>query len=322
MRSLLIFLLFTLLAAACQPAPPTATMPAGTPVLQPGSYLRVDGSTSTLPLQQLIACRLLEVKCVWQEGDLFTTTWHVVPALDQEAPEQVLAAIYQIWHSGTHSAYENLIHEETDFILVARKPSPDELEEAKRAGIELQVVPVARDAFVFITHAENPVRGLTLEQIRAIYTGTTTSWAEVGGPDRPIHPYQRDRNSGSQELMQELVMHGEAMIDAPDMILEGMMGPIHAILDDVDGIGYSVYYYATRIFPQPDLQIVAVEGIQPGLVTLASGEYPLTTEVYAVLRSDVRASHPARQLLTWLQSAEGQAIIAESGYVPLDPAGG
>jgi phosphate transport system substrate-binding protein len=321
MRARLICLLIGLTIAGCQAAPSTALSPAATPVLPRGAYLRVDGSTSTLPLQQLIACRLLEVECVWQEGDLFTTTWHVVPALDQEASEQVLVSLYQIWHSGTHTAYENLIHKETDFILVARKPSQDELDEARRSGVELQVVPVAHDAFVFITHTDNPVSGLTLEQLRAIYTGDLRSWAQVGGLDRLIHPYQRNRNSGSQELMQELVMHGEAMIDAPDMILEGMMGPIHAILDDREGIGYSVYYYATRIFPRPELRLLAVDGIQPALETLANGAYPLTTEVYAVLRGNLRASHPARQLLAWLLSAEGQAIIAESGYVPLDPNG-
>jgi phosphate transport system substrate-binding protein len=310
-------LLLALVLCSCQDAVTAGSTPVASPAVSPQGYPRVDGSTSTLPLQVTIACRLLQVRCTWQEGDLFSTTWRILPDFTDERRAQSAEMIFQLWHSGTHSAYVNLIHGEADVILVARSPSPDELEEARRYGVEMDVIPVARDAFVFITHRTNPVEGLTLEQIRSIYTGVYTSWSQVGGPDLPIHPYQRDRNSGSQELMEERVMLGTPMIDAPDMILEGMMGPIHAILDDTSGIGYSVYYYATRIFPQPDLKLLAIEGVQPDSNSLSEGTYPLTTEVYAVLRRDLRAGHPARKLVDWLLSPDGQDAVLASGYIPL-----
>jgi phosphate transport system substrate-binding protein len=335
MRYVWLLALIFFMLSGCQeripPTSPTPTAPASTstalptvaptaapPAVSASSYLRVDGSTSTLPLQVTIACRLLEVTCTWQEGDLFTTTWHIVPEMTSDVSDPAVETIFRLWHSGTNSAYVNLIHAEADVILVARKPSADELDEARRFGVELEVVPVARDAFVFIGHVQNPVPGLTVDQIRAIYTGQLTNWLQAGGPDQSINPYQRDRNSGSQELMEELVMRGAAMIDAPDMILEGMMGPIHAILGDPNGIGYSVYYYATRIFPQPDLKLLAIGGVAPTFDSLSSGEYPLTTEVYAVVRSSLRPSHPARQLVQWLLTPDGQDAVLESGYVPLN----
>ena len=310
-------LLLALVLCSCQDAVTAGSTPVASPAVSPQGYPRVDGSTSTLPLQVMIACRLLQVRCTWHEGDLFSTTWRILPDFTDERRAQSAEMIFQLWHSGTHSAYVNLIHGEADVILVARSPSPDELEEARRYGVEMDVIPVARDGFVFITHRTNPVEGLTLEQIRSIYTGVYTSWSQVGGPDLPIHPYQRDRNSGSQELMEERVMLGTPMIDAPDMILEGMMGPIHAILDDTSGIGYSVYYYATHIFPQPDLKLLAIEGVQPDSNSLSEGTYPLTTEVYAVLRRDLRAGHPARKLVDWLLSPDGQDAVLASGYIPL-----
>jgi len=321
MRKLWVIIFPVLLLSACQVSSPPTTTAATTPVVSSESYLRVDGSTSTLPLQVTIACRLLHVTCSWQEGDFFTTNWQIVPEPSSDVPQASIDAIYQLWHSGTHSAYENLIQDKVDLILVARKPSADELAEARRHRVNLEIVPVARDAFVFITHEENPVISLSLEQIRAIYTGALGKWSQVGGPDLPINPYQRDRNSGSQELMEELVMRGTAMIDAPDMILEGMMGPIHAILDDPNGIGYSVYYFATRIFPQPELKLLAIGGIQPEFETISNGTYPLTTEVYAVVRASLRFSHPARQVLEWLSSPDGQSAVVESGYVPLETGG-
>ena len=98
--------------------------------------------------------------------------------------------------------------------------------------MELEIHAVALDAFVILANTENPVESLQQQDVRAIYTGEITRWNQVGGQAQEINPYQRNRNSGSQELMEKLIMRGEAMIDAPDMSLEGMMGPINALASD------------------------------------------------------------------------------------------
>jgi phosphate transport system substrate-binding protein len=111
-------------------------------------------------------------------------------------------------HHGTHSAYLNLINGEADLILVARSPSMMEFELAQLSGVEFDIRPVALDAFVFIANENNPVDGLSLDEIQRIYTGELTNWDQVGGPEGEIHPYQRDEQSGSQQLMLSLVMKG------------------------------------------------------------------------------------------------------------------
>jgi ABC-type phosphate transport system substrate-binding protein len=169
-----------------------------------------------------------------------------------------------------------------------------------------------------------------LDTLRGIYSGKITTWGEAGStlaPDDAIHTYQRNRNSGSQELMDKLVMRGTPMIDSPDMILETMMGPIHAIggdplmgvSDEGDplGIGYSVYFYAGFIFPHENLKIIGVDGVLPSADTIASGAYPLATEVYAVVRDSMPRTSNAVLLRDWLLTEEGQAVIEESGYVSL-----
>lgn len=117
--------------------------------------------------------------------------------------------------------------------------------------------------------------------------------------------------------MESLVMRGASMIESPDMILDSMMGPINAIGDDPLGIGYSVYFYAAFIFPHERVKMIAVDGVHPTSENIADRSYPLTTEVYAVIRGDAHQESAARLLLDWLQTAEGQAAIAESGYVPI-----
>ena len=274
------------------------------------NYPRMDGSTSTLPLDTLIACRLLDTKCVWT--DWLGGPKTLVPELtdsDVEFPEIV--------HHGTHDAYVNLITGAADLILVARLPSQDEQKLAANQGVVLIPEPVALDAFVFILNAENPVDNLATPQIQGIYTGMLANWSQVGGLEAEIHPYQRNPNSGSQELMISLVMKDLAIIDAPEMTLEGMMGPINVISDDVNGVGYSVYFFEEFMAPNEKLKLSAVDGVLPNSESIQSWQYPYTTEVFAVIRSDLDQDGNAYRMYEWLKSEEGQSIIAESGYIPI-----
>jgi phosphate transport system substrate-binding protein len=276
-------------------------------------YPRVDGSTSAHPLQMYVACEILEVKCEWMEAIFSARTLSPDNSI---APTGDAETVANIWHNGTHSAYVNLINKDADFIIVARMPSKDEIREAGVKGVKLDIRPIALDAFVFLAHVDNPVGSLTLEQIREIYTGKITSWFELGGTGK-IHAYQRNRNSGSQELMDELVMQGDRMIEAPDMIFESMVGPINAIRDDTQGLGYSVFFYATFMLPDENVKLLGIDGVVPTSDTIASREYSLVTEVYAVVREKMPANSTAVMLRDWLLTEAGQAAVEESGYVPI-----
>jgi phosphate transport system substrate-binding protein len=115
--------------------------------------------------------------------------------------------------------------------------------------------------------------------------------------------------------MEKLVMHGEAMLDSPDMILLSMMGPFSAIRDDPLGIGYSVYFYAANIFPDDQVKLVAIEGIFPDSDTIATEQYPLVTEVFAVMRTNTHDLSHAHKLRDWILTEAGQEAVKASGYV-------
>ena len=87
-----------------------------------------------------------------------------------------------------------------------RHISRTELKSANDVGIKIITKPLAIDALVFIVNPKNPVRNLSSDQVRKIYTGEITNWKEVGGVDHTITPYIRDTDSGSQEKMETLVM--------------------------------------------------------------------------------------------------------------------
>jgi phosphate transport system substrate-binding protein len=296
--------------------------PTATPAVKPDlaliarDYPRVDGSTSTKPLHAVIACKAFGVRCAWQEPP-FSERMIGPDKMQSLSPEA--NRVFQVTlHNGTNPAYLNLIQGKADLILVARAPSEDELKAAKENQVELDVRAFALDAFVLLVNVQNPVDDLTLENVRAVYTGKITDWATFGGKGQ-IKAYQRDRNSGSQELMETLVMKGAPMIQSPDMIIETMMGAVNAIGSEPLGIGYSVYYYVTFMLPTKNVKLIGINGVKPTSENIATRAYPFTTEVYAVTRKNMPKGSTATLLRDWLLTNEGQAAIAESGYVPLAP---
>jgi phosphate transport system substrate-binding protein len=302
---------------------PYATLPPD-PVVSTlaAEYPRVDSSTSALPLQRLIACKILGESCIWM--DHWAGEAGIWPFDVDMLPDGHEDRISQIRASGVHTAYMNLIAGTTDFILVARPPSQEEIDAADAAGVIFDVRPVARDALVFMVNGDNPRDSFTMDEIRAIYRGQIATWGELGvdktlsnDPANPIQPYVRDPDSGSQCLMKARVMGDAPMVDAPNLMAKTMIGLISSVDWDRAGIGYSVYYYTVYIAPAEHIKLVAMDGVAPTRLTIANGSYPLVTEVYAVIRAGERADRPAVRLRDWLLTGTGQAVVEESGYVPL-----
>ena len=278
------------------------------------NYPKIDGSTSTLPLQQIIACKLLHMRYEWMQALHYDGTYFITAA-DGQDTDKFLGK--NIVHHGTHQAYINLIDNKADLILVARLPSADELAHADTKNIHFTITPIALDAFTFIVNPENPVKILTTKQIQDIYTGKITNWKEVGGNDAPIKPYKRNTNSGSQELMESLVMKGLTMNNFPVEVIGGMMGAFSSVGNDRNALCYTVYYYKEVMVRGNIVKHISVDGVYPDKNTIRRKEYPFTTEVYAVVREDVDKNSPAYKLYQALLTKNGQEVIAESGYIQI-----
>ena len=217
--------------------------------------------------------------------------------------------------------YGSLIAKEKDLIF-ASEPSDDLLRQAKDAGVEFDMTGIGLDGFVFLVNKDNPVNSLTLDQIRAIYKGEITNWKEVGGYDAPIIAYQREQNSGSQNLMEKMVMKGEQMVDAKATGLEivSMAGLIDGIANQdnsENAIGYSIYLYAKEQYVKDGVKFIKINGVEANDNNISTQKYPLTKIVYAITRKDVPKSSSVRTLIDWLLTEEGQKVVVAGGYVGL-----
>lgn len=277
------------------------------------NYPRVDGSTSTEPLNRLIASKLLGYKYQWKRADFMNGLWYLDSGLPQEFLQE------KVKSSQTHHSIINLIDKKADIILSARKMSPEEEAYAANAGVSLIETPIALDAFVMVANLDNPVQSLTTQQVLDIYTGKLKNWKEVGGRDVPIKPYTRNRNSGSQELMETLVLKGAGMGDIEvdyEPELPSMYMVFTRLRSDVNALAYTVYYYKEQIVRDQVVKSLAINGIRPTKETIKNQSYPYVAPVYVTIRADLSNSSTAYKLYELLQSNAGKSAISESGYIP------
>ncbi len=220
----------------------------------------------------------------------------------------------------TRKGYTRLINGEVD-VFFGLAPSPEQLRKAADRGVTLRLIPLAKDAFVFFTHRNNPVRNLGSRQIRDIYTRRLVNWKETGGSDSPVLPFQRPANAGSQTTMEHLVMRGEPMArplrEEVHIEMEGVLLRVAEYRNDGGAIGYSFLWYATRMRRTPGIDFLAVDGVFPSQETIADGSYPFIATYYAVVREG-DTTPQTRALVDWLSGPEGQALIAKTGYAPAD----
>ena len=229
----------------------------------------------------------------------------------------------QVTCTGTIEAYERLIQGKTDIIFCAA-PSQDQLDFAERMGVQLHLTPIGKEAFVFFVNSENPVEGLTIEEIQGIYTGEITNWKALGGKNQRIRPYQRAENSGSQSALLRLMEGLPLMEPEKEDRIAGMGGIITQVAsyrNHKNAIGFSFRFYSTEMVENEQIRLLSLNGVAPTKETIRSGEYPISSNFFAITASPIGEPAPEetnadlRALLDWILSDQGQQLIEETGYV-------
>lgn len=255
---------------------------------------KMDGSTSTIPLEGGILASLFDIS--------------------QEDAESGIV------HSTTYGSFDNLMEDKCD-IIFSTPLSQAQYDTAKSKNIELEVVPIVYEGFVFVVNASNPVDTLTQQQLKDIYSGKITNWKEVGGNDAEIVAYQRNETSGSQNYMTAFMGDTQLMDPVTDFIPASMVGLMDAIAtyDNADNaIGYSVYAYAADMYGNGnEIKFIKVDGVEPTKATMASKEYPLLNYNYAIYNKAKTDSTTVDELTEWILTYDGQVAMSNAGYIPI-----
>ncbi len=183
-----------------------------------------------------------------------------------------------------------------------------------KAAVEKGIFPVAHvvalDGVCVIVHPSNPVKDLTVDQIRKIYTNEITDWKDVGGAPGPIVALSRDSSSGTFETFEGLVMNKAKMgkveytSSNPDM---------HArVSNNTNAVGY-----VGLGFVDAKVKAVKVNDILPTRKTIASGVYPIARPLFMFTNGYPKLGSAVYAFVTFHLSEKGQEIVESKGFVPV-----
>ena len=221
--------------------------------------------------------------------------------------------------STTHGAWLNIADKKADIALLAA-PTEEEETYLKEQGVEVEMKLYGGDGLVFIGNSACGVTDLTLDEVRAIFRGEITNWSELGGADHAIRVLYRDDQSGSQRLFEKMLFKDG---DVPDYEalgfnrLDEMSTLVSACLDDPYAIGYSIMTYLNDVYSNEALLAFSLNGYSATPENVRTGDYPLGTKGYVVIRSDEPEDSPARRLYNWFGSPLSDTFLSSCGITPL-----
>ena len=222
----------------------------------------------------------------------------------------------QVTGGGSGVGIAALLNKGTDLADASRKMKPAEVAECLRTfGRRPTEYKVALDGITVYVHESNPVKDLTLDQLRLVFTGKLKNWNEVGGPDGRITLYSRENSSGTYEFFKEHVLIGRDF-SSRAQTMPGTAAIIEAVAKDPNGIGYGGVAYAKGVKRVPVRQDASSPAIMPTEETVLNGTYPIWRFLYVYVVPEVDKGEVNRYI-RWIRRDEGQKLVKEIGYFPL-----
>ena len=224
---------------------------------------------------------------------------------------------------GSGTGISALISNTVDIANASRAIKEEEIEQANQNGVEPVEQIVARDAIAVIVNPHNPVQQLTLQQVSDIYTRRISNWKELGGEDRPIVLLSRETNSGTHVYFLESVIRlgndkDKTIFSAETLLLPSSEGIIAEVRENPNAIGYDGLGYIT-----PEVKVLALavepgsEYIMPTIETVNNNRYPIARDLYIYTNGQPEGF--VKTYIDWILSSEGQLIVKELGFVPVQP---
>ncbi len=228
------------------------------------------------------------------------------------AAESYDGATLQISASGSGQGATDCINGTNNIGMLSRALTQSEID----AGLQATVI--AYDAVAVIIDEDAGVTNLTLEQLAQIYAGQITNWSEVGGNDMAIEPVVRQSGSGTRDCFNESlstvldVDYDTIMTEYRATSSNGSMA--REVAATTGAIGYVGLSYLTGL--DEGLIAITIDGVAATVETTLDETYDITRSL--ILVTNGAPDEDEQALLDYMLSAEGQALVEEEGYVPVN----
>ncbi|WP_341320650.1 phosphate ABC transporter substrate-binding protein [Solibacillus sp. FSL H8-0523] len=241
-----------------------------------GQLVTISGSTSVGPLAEKLAIKY-------------------------EKTEDVKIEINQI---GSSAGITNAINGVSQIGMSSRDLKQEEID----TGIEQLVI--AYDGIVVVTHPSNPVKDITMEQVKQIFTGDVTNWKQLGGKDMEIVVVSREDGSGSRDAFQEIVGYESGQLIRNAIVASGNGNIKTTVATNKHAVGFISFEYIDET-----VSALAINGVEAKAVNVLDGNYELSRPFLFVHEKEVPEA--ATKFMDFILSSDGQKIVESAGAIPV-----
>jgi len=240
-----------------------------------------------------------------------TTVGPIAKAFAEYYMKQNPGVNITVSESGSGNGAKSLVNGTCDVASMSRFMKEAEFKTAIEKGVTPVCHTVAVDGIAGVVHPSNPVKGLTVAQVRDIYTGKVTNWNQVGGPNAKIVVISRDSSSGTYESFETLVMNKEKMAGSVEYV--GSSGAIRQRVQSTQGaIGYVGIGFTDRT-----VKTLEIDKIMPTKAMVASGRYPIARPLFLFTNGYPAMGSHLYNFINLYLSKKGQEMIEAIVFVPL-----
>jgi ABC-type phosphate transport system substrate-binding protein len=275
-----------------------------------------------------------------------STTWAPIRGLvdkkiKQELPKFNLSyAHHPTLPPGSGTGIKMLLDGQLSFSQSSRPILNSEYEIAASRGVKLKQVPIAIDGLAIAVHPNLKLEGLTLEQIKGIYTGRITNWSQIGGPNLKITPYSRPFDSGTTEFFKENILGANNF--GADVVMIPTTTQALKQVGQLSNQGGIYYASAPEVINQCSVKTLPISRhtgsafvppyqglLEPGekcpgqnnelnLEALLNGEYPITRRLFVIIKQNGQVDEQSGEAYAeLLLTDEGQQLIQKAGFIPI-----
>ncbi|WP_017315054.1 PstS family phosphate ABC transporter substrate-binding protein [Mastigocladopsis repens] len=237
---------------------------------------------------------------------------------------------------GSGSGIKMLLNNQLAFSQSSRSIKDEEYQQAQQRGFTLKEIPVAIDGIAIAVNPNLNIAGLTIAQVKDIYTGKITNWQQAGGPNLPIIPYSRRvEEGGTVEFFNDNILGGEKF----GVNVQFIPTTTEALREVAKNTGGIYYASAPEVVGQCTVKPLPLGKISDNLVppyqeplvsasqclqkrnqlnavAFQTGDYPITRRLFVIVKQNGQRDQQAGEAYaSLLLTNQGQELVSQAGFV-------
>lgn len=234
---------------------------------------------------------------------------------------EVLAETYQIQNkgivievqgTGSSAGIKAAKNNTSMFGMTSRELKDNEKEPTLKETV------IAQDGIALVVNNTNTIDNLTIAQIARIYRGDVKNWSEVGGENKPIVVVTRDTASGTRGAFEDIMGLKRKVngITVSAISQRAQVGNGNGVVKTIVANNPYAVGYVSLGSIDSSLKALKVDGVTPTIEAVVSGKYPVARPFLVLYKTGV-PTPAAENFLNWIVSADGQTLVSDLGYVPV-----